>query len=366
MLTLLENIGCFCPEFIGDKDIIIAGERILSIARPGALSHNPLVETMIDCRGLYAFPGFVDQHVHFAGAGGEEGFKSRTRELEAKELFETGITTAVGLLGADGTTRSMENLYAKANALEAEGLTTFIYSGSYAYPPVTLTGSLFRDIVYIDKVIGAGEIAVSDHRSSNPGAAELIKLASGVHLGGLLAGKAGLVHLHFGDGKGGLSPLREALDTSDLPAELFVPTHMNRNPVLFREAASYAGTGGHIDLTAGEKDGLTVPDAVRSLAAEGLDMSRVTVSSDAGGSMPSGGIAPPSALFDDFSEIIKQSVLPQEKAVRLFTENAAKALKLYPKKGVLREGSDADILITDKEYQLKMLFCMGQRVVNRT
>jgi beta-aspartyl-dipeptidase (metallo-type) len=380
MLTLLKNIDCFCPAAIGVKDLLLAGTGIDKITPPGALHDNPLIERIHDCAGLYAFPGFVDQHVHMTGAGGEEGFKSRTRELEAKELFEAGITTAVGLLGADGTTRSMENLYAKAKALEAEDLTTFIYSGSYAVPPATLTGSLLRDIVYIDKVIGAGEIAVSDHRSSNPGAKELLKLAAEAHLGGLLAGKAGLVHLHFGDGKAGLSPLMKALDESDLPLEMFIPTHMNRNPALFRQAVDYVKTGGRIDLTAGEKDGLSVPDAVRALIAEGIDMTRVTVSSDAGGSMPAkwntspgarcaaappGGGALPSALFDDFSVIIKQSVLSQEETVRLFTENAAKALRLYPKKGVLREGSDADILITDKEYRLKMLFCKGRQVVKQ-
>lgn len=371
MLTLLNNIACFCPEFVGEKDILIAGTGIFKITQPGALRDARLIENTIDCRGLYAFPGFVDQHVHITGAGGEEGFQSRTKELEAIELFEAGITTAVGLLGADGTTRSMENLYAKAKALEASGLTTYIYSGSYAVPPVTLMDCVLRDIVYIDKVIGAGEIALSDHRSTNPGAKELIKLASDVHLGGLIAGKAGIVHLHIGDGKGGLSTLREALAQSDLPADMFVPTHLNRNPALFRQAAEYCKAGGRVDLTAGEQNGLSVPDALRSLVSDGTELSRVTVSSDAGGSIPAGGSARPEALFDDFTEIIRQSVkrqlptTPQE-SVRLFTENPAKALKIYPKKGVLREGSDCDILITDKEYRLKMLFCMGQAVVNRT
>jgi N-acetylglucosamine-6-phosphate deacetylase len=65
-------------------------------------------------------------------------------------------------------------------------------------------------------------------------------------------------------------------------------------------------------------------------------------------------------------EIIRQSLLPPEEAVRIFTENPAKALGIYPRKGALREGCDADILVTDKEYHLKMLFCMGKTVVNRT
>lgn len=365
MLTLLKNIGCFRPEFTGEKDILVAGVRIYKITEPGALGRNPLIENIIDCRGMYAFPGFIDQHVHITGAGGERGFQSRTKELEAAELFGAGITTAAGLLGADGTTRSMENLYAKAKALEAEGLTCLIYSGSYGIPPVTLTGGILRDVVYIDKVIGAGEIAISDLRSSCPGAAAVIKLAAEVHLGGLLAGKKGVVHLHVGDGKGGLSPLTEALEQSDLPAEMFVPTHLNRNPALFRQAVGYWKSGGYIDLTAGEKDGLPVPEAVRALAFEGAGLPRVTVSSDAGAGLPAGA-APASALYDDFVEIIRQSLLPPEEAVRIFTENPAKALGIYPRKGALREGCDADILVTDKEYHLKMLFCMGKTVVNRT
>jgi beta-aspartyl-dipeptidase (metallo-type) len=370
MLTLLKNIGCRCPPIgeptsSGEKDILIAHSKILKITLPGRLCNNSLIENSIDCRGLYAFPGFVDQHVHITGAGGEEGFHSRTRALEAPELFEAGITTFVGLLGADGSTRSMENLYAKAKALEADGLTSFIYSGSYTIPTVTLTGSLLRDIVYIDPVIGAGELAISDHRSSNPDAKDLVRLASDVHLGGLIAGKAGVVHLHVGDGKGGLSPLKDALAQSDLPPDMFVPTHLNRNPKLFRQAADYCKNGGRIDLTAGEKDGLSVPDAIRAILSEGIELSRVTVSSDAGGSIPSGGSARPSALYADFTEIIKQSVLPPGEAIRLFSENPARTLGLYPKKGTLREGSDADILIIDKEYRIKMLFCKGLKVMER-
>jgi beta-aspartyl-dipeptidase (metallo-type) len=366
MLTLLKNLRCFAPQSIGEKDLVLAADKIYKITSPGQITDTSLFQSVISCRGLYAFPGFIDQHVHMAGAGGEQGFSSRTKELEAPELFNAGITTAVGLLGADGTTRGMENLYAKAKALEAEGLTTYIYSGSYGLPPVTLTGSLLRDMVLIDKVLGAGEIAVSDHRSSDPDVRDLIQLASGAHLGGLIAGKTGIVHLHIGDGKSGLQLLTEALCQSDLPMEMFIPTHTNRNPVLFRQAVIYCKSGGRIDLTAGEAAGMSVPEAVRQLTQEHIDLSKVTISSDAGGSIPSGGAASPSALYADFVEILKKSVLPPDQAVCLLTENAAKALNLYPCKGAIREGSDADLLITDKAYSLKMLFCMGKLMIHHT
>lgn len=365
MLTLLKSTDCFCPGHIGTKDILIAGEKIYKILPPGAVQDNPLIAEIVDCRGLLAFPGFIDQHIHFLGAGGEDGFRSRTRELEAQEILDAGVTTVVGLLGADGVTRSMPALYAKARSLEAQGLTAFLYSGSYMLPPVTLTGSLQRDMIFIDKVIGAGEIAISDHRSSNPDARELTKLAAQVHLGGLLAGKAGVLHLHVGDGKSGLDILRQVLEESDLPREMFVPTHVNRNRMLFRQAAAYWREGGNIDLTAGEEAGLSVAGAVGQLAGEGTGLSRVTVSSDAGGSVPSGGAGTSEALYSDFLQIIKQSVLTPEQAVRLFTENPAAVLKLIPKKGALREGSDADILLTDENYELKMLFAMGMLLVDK-
>jgi beta-aspartyl-dipeptidase (metallo-type) len=365
MLTMLRSALCFCPEPAGARDIVIAGDKIFKITAPGAIRDTALFEAVLDCRGLYAFPGFIDQHIHITGAGGEQGFESRVRALEAEEIAGAGVTTAVGLLGADGVTRGLEALYAKAKGLEAGGLTTYIYSGSYAVPPVTLMGSLTKDLVFIDKVLGAGEIAISDHRSSNPDARKLTALASQVHLAGLLSGKAGVVHLHVGDGKGGLSVLRQVLRDSDLPAEMFVPTHVNRNPALFREAVAYCRDGGRIDLTAGEKAGLTVPDAVRRLLEAGINLSRVTVSSDAGGSAPDGGVGEMRALYEDFVEIINKSVLPPERAVRLFTENPAAVLKL-PQKGALREGGDADILLTDAEYTLRMLFAMGRMLLDRT
>lgn len=366
VLTLLKSIACFCPRFIGKRDVLIASGKIYKITRPGEIKEYSLIENTFDCTGLYAFPGLIDQHVHITGAGGEQGFGSRTGELELSEFLQSGVTTAVGLLGADGVTRNMAGLYAKAKALEAQGLTTYIYSGSYAVPPVTLTGSLISDIVLVDKVIGAGEIAVSDHRSSNPDSKILTGIAGDAHLGGLLAGKAGVLHLHVGDGKKGLRVIEEMIRDSDLPMTQFVPTHLNRNPVLFKEAIEFGRSGGQIDLTAGEIEGLSVNKAVAALKDELPDLSKVTVSSDGGGSMPSGGQAKVQALFSDFVDIIKQSILPPEKAASLFTENVAKVLKICPKKGVIQTGSDADILITDKGYEIKMLFAMGRPLVNLT
>ena len=98
-------------------------------------------------------------------------------------------------------------------------------------------------------VIGVGELAISDHRSSQPTAAELRRVASEANLGGILSGRGGRVMLHLGDGKGRLAPVREALSGSDLAANSFYPTHVNRSPALLAEAAGFARDGGYIDIT---------------------------------------------------------------------------------------------------------------------
>ena len=119
-----------------------------------------------DCSDKIICPGFIDQHIHIIGGGGEGGLASRIPEIMLSKIVSAGITTVVGVLGFDSITRSLKGLLAKARALEEEGLNTFIYTGSYEVPTPTITGSVMSDVSLVDKVIGVGEIAISDHRSS--------------------------------------------------------------------------------------------------------------------------------------------------------------------------------------------------------
>lgn len=363
MLTLLKNLECYVPKHIGKNDIMICGDKIYKIQPHINYTDEYIYENIYDLDGMNAFPGLIDQHIHITGGGGEDGYQSRIPEIDAECIKNAGVATVVGLLGADSITRNPESLYSKAKSLEHEGITTYIYSGCYSVPPVTFTGDVVRDIVLIDKVIGIGEIAISDHRCSHNDIYTLMKLSSDAHLGGLLSGKAGIVHLHVGDGKSGLSPLFEIINKSDLPKEIFVPTHTNRNPALFTEAVQYCLGGGNIDLTAGETAGITVAAAMRRLLDAGADMSKVTISSDANGSIPGGGVSKISSLYDDIISCIREGISP-ETAFAAVCENVARLLRLYPKKGTLSAGSDADVLITDKEYKIKALLCNGNMLLN--
>lgn len=355
MITILKNLICYGPRPLGRCDVLLCGgviEKIDPFVSPDG------ADCIMDCDGDLAFPGIIDQHMHLLGGGGEDGFGGRLPEVPFDSIIESGITTVVGLLGADSCCRSLDTLFARAGELEAKGLTTYLYTGSYRVPIPTFTGDLLRDLVLIHKVIGVGEIAISDHRSSHPTREELVRICSETHMGALLGGKAGVVHLHIGDGKEGLAPLFDLLLRSDVPPGQLVPSHVNRNSDLFESAIRYYGFGGNIDLTAGEEKGLTVLEALMHLTEEGVPLSRVTVSSDAGGSAPGGTCGRAESLFRDIVDCIRGGIAP-EVAFALVTEQVARLLHLYPRKGTLLPGSDADLLITDKEYRIKMLFANG-------
>lgn len=371
IFKLLKNGICYAPKFVGKKDILVVQNRIYKVENHIDESVIPELQ-IVDCSERIVCPGFIDQHIHIIGGGGEEGPGSRIPEIMLSQCLNAGITTVVGVLGADSITRSISNLLAKARALEEEGLNTYIYTGSYRVPTATLTESVMSDIALVDKIIGVGEIAVSDHRSSHPSLDGLRAISSEARIGGLIGKKAGVVHIHVGDGKKGLEPVIELVENSDFPMEMFVPTHLNRNRPLFSQAIEYAKKGGNVDLTAGEtiETGYTVPDALKLLSDTGINMDRVTVSSDANGSIPAKdgnelGVGSTDQFIDDIRNSILINELSMEQVLKTVTVNVAKVLKLYPKKGVIRPGSDADILVLRKEgLKIDKVFVNGEQFVD--
>lgn len=192
MIKLLKHADVYAPEHLGKKDVLIVGDKICRIAdRVEGYEGLPEVE-VFELEGRKLVPGYIDLHVHITGGGGEQGPASRVPESQLSVFVKSGITTVVGLLGTDGITRSMENLVAKAQALNDEGITVYVLSSAYVYPPITLTGNLEKDIMMVEPIIGV-KVAVSDHRSSNPTGEELIRLATAARRAGLLSNKAGLV-----------------------------------------------------------------------------------------------------------------------------------------------------------------------------
>jgi beta-aspartyl-dipeptidase (metallo-type) len=364
----LKNATVYSPEPLGVRDILLAVDRIVAIEEQLTVCLPNL--SVIDCSKKIAVPGFIDSHVHILGGGGEGGFRTRTYELSFSDLVRAGITTVVGCLGTDGVTRSLESLYAKAKALEEEGASSYIYVGSYRVPPVTLTGSIIKDIVLIDKVIGVGEVAISDHRSSQPTLDELKRLAADARIGGMLSGKAGVVNVHVGDGPTMLEPLVKVVKTSEIPITQFLPTHINRNSKLLNSSIEWLSMGGFIDLTTsiGEllEDELLPWRVFKELSERGFE-SQITFSSDGQGSLPrfdeKGNfvgldVGKVSTLYEQ-ARLAAMHATPLEKALLPITKNVAQILKLTDK-GTLSVGMDADIVLLDQDLNIDTVIAKGK------
>lgn len=371
MFRLLKGGQCYNPANIGKKDVLVAYDKIYRIGDDIPENLFPDIE-VIDCRNKIICPGFIDQHLHITGGGGEQGPLSRIPEIMLGDIISAGVTTLVGVLGVDGVTRNITGLLAKARALQAEGITTYIYTGSYGVPTATLMGKPITDISLIDKVIGIGEIAIADYRSSYPSDQLLKELASEAMVGGMLGDKAGVMHIHVGDGKEGLSTLFKLIGGCDFPIKMFVPTHLNRNRMVFVQAMEFARRGGYIDFTAGEKTGkgYSVPDALQVLLDSGISIDNVTVSSDGNGSIQGnngsdGGVGKVKQLFDDIKSCVLNKGISLDLALRPVTVNVAKVLKLYPRKGTLAAGSDADILVLNEgDLNISTMLIGGEVFIN--
>jgi beta-aspartyl-dipeptidase (metallo-type) len=376
MITLIRNGTVFNPEPQGEKDILIAGGKIVAVDEPGKIKiEGPAVE-FVDASGRTVVPGLIDPHVHILGGGGEGGPATRAPEIRVEKIIASGVTTVIGCLGTDGITRHMESLLAKARALEAEGISTFLFAGSYEVPPKTITGSIRSDLVLIDKVIGAGEIAVSDHRSSQPTFEEIARLAADCRVGGMLGGKAGVLHLHLGDGSRRLELLFRVAGETEIPPTQLVPTHVNRNPELLEESFRWVLAGGYIDLTTGPEPPPGDPEvgverAITLCLERRVPLKRLMVSSDSNGSLPvfdrAGKlvgltIATQHHLLRTFQSLLRRKIVGAEDAVRLFSANAAAFYRLAAK-GVIGPGKDADLAIFDKDWELGDVFALGRRLM---
>ncbi len=354
-LSLLRHAEVFAPEPLGLNDVLVGGGKVLWIGKDAADLGAFLAET-VDLEGRTLIPGLIDGHAHVTGGGGEAGAHTRVPAVPLSRFTLAGVTTVVGLLGTDCTTRTMRELVATVHGLRNEGLGAWAWTGGYPVPPLTLTGSVRDDIAFVDCVIGVGELAISDHRSSQPTLDEFLRVASDAYVGGLLTGKAGVLHLHLGNGARGLALIREALERTELPPRVFNPTHVNRRKALFEEALDLARRGCTIDLTAfpvdAGEDAWSAAEGLRRYLASGAPPARVTVSSDGGGCLPHFdgegrmlrmGVGSPGALLETLLELTASGealarVLPA------FTANVADLLRL-PGKGRIRVGGDADMAV---------------------
>lgn len=380
MITIIRNADVYKPEHIGVKDVLLLGNKIAAVDDNISIETKGCVEVKeIDGKGKSLVPGFIDCHVHILGGGGEGGFATRTPEVTLTGLTSAGVTTVVGCLGTDGVARDMISLLAKARGLEEEGITTYIYTGSYRFPLKTITGEIMKDIMVVDKIIGIGEVALSDHRSSQPTFEEFIRAVADARVAGMLSGKAGIINIHLGDGPRKIDFLKRTLKETEIPITQFLPTHVNRNPELFEECVNYAKDGGYIDFTGNEDpdfweetDGeVRFSKGLKRLLEEGVNQNNYTLSSDGQGSMPifnekkeyvGIGIGKSTCLIKAIKECVNRENIPLETAIRAITSNPARILKLN-NKGRIEANMDGDLCLLDENLDVDTVIAKGKVMV---
>ena len=338
MFTLVENALVHSPTPLGRKSLLVANG---AIARSGDVDRRALdtlgVEyEVIDGTGCVLTPGIVDPHQHLLGGSGEKGFSSQTPEFFLSEIVRWGITTVVGTLGVDTTMKTLPGLLGKVKALREEGLSAYMWTGGYNVPPTTVMGSVRDDVLFIDEVIGTGEVAISDVRATDPHPRELAKLVHDSYVGGLLSRKAGVTHFHVGEGPRRLQCLRELLDERifQVDAGWLYPTHVSRTEALMLEAIELTRAGANVDIDVVQED---FARWLRFYLDHGGDPARLTASSDAS-------ITSPRTLFEQMCKAVVEHRFMLEQVLPHFTSNAARILKLA-NKGEVAVGRDADLLI---------------------
>jgi beta-aspartyl-dipeptidase (metallo-type) len=377
-IKLFKNAHVLAPEDLGVLDVLIAANKIVAIGKDLNTGNGNLPIEMIDASGFYLTPGFVDSLVHFIGGGGEGGFATRTPEMQLTDATLGGVTTAIGVLGTDATTRTLTNLLAKAHALEIEGISTYCHTGSYQVPCRTIMGSVTDDLILIDKFIGVGEIAISDHRSSQPSLTELRKVAAEARVGGMLAGKGGIVSVHVGAGASLLDPLHRAIAGTELQLSQFYPTHINRNQAIFAAGLRFAQAGGVIDFTTSTtaydlKHGEVAAAQALALAlTQGIPVSQLTLSSDGNASLPifsSSGqllgleVGKVSSLYASARSAVMDYQVTLSNAIAAITSSPADVLGLHHK-GRIAVDKDADIVLIDKKtLHIDSVFAKGKTMV---
>ena len=367
MFVLIKKAHVYAPEDLGVQDVLICNQKIVKVASEIDFDWDADDFTVINAEGQSLVPGFIDQHVHIIGGGGEDGFASLIREIQMTDCVRYGVTTVVGVLGTDSNAKHVETLVARAKALKEQGMTAYCLTGSYSYPSITLTGSVAKDMAFVDEIIGV-KIAIAEHRASNISADELARLATQVRTTAFLTHKPGVVHMHTGRGKKQYSDVLKIVEETDIPISQFRPTHVNIDS---ESTLAFAKAGGYIDFTSGTRTSESAAHLKKAL--ELVPLRQITLSSDSNGSFPKWsedgnrvigmGVGKMETLFDTIRRLVQEQGVDLGTAVSIITKNVSDALLLYPNKGCIGKDADADMVLLDEKLQITNVLAMGKVMV---
>lgn len=352
MLTLIKNGEVFLGQDFEKIDIAICGKTILQIGKldEKLIAQAGLEAKILDCKDCYICPGLIDSQICLVGGSGEDGFLSQPPRILIEECVRGGITTAIGSIGVDTSTKTMGNLLSCVKAFKESGLTSLCYTGGYDTPIKPLTESVRTDLIYIEEIIGAGEVAIADRRVPEPYKHFLARTIVDAYVGGLLTGKAGVTRIHVGEGKRRLQTIRDVAEHNEIQFDKLYFTHIERSKELITEGIQFARIGSFLDFDLHERD---LEIWYKEYINMGGPLAQLSFSSDAG-------ICSPEELWLEIKKCVLNHNFELKTLLPHATEVPARALKLK-QKGFLKIGYDADLfVVTKKDLNIKHVIANGK------
>ncbi len=370
MVTLIQGGHLYGPEDLGLQDLLVINGKIERLGTRIEVPRDlfPGME-VINAAGRLIFPGLIDQHVHIIGGGGSGGFLTRTKEVYFRDLVKSGITTVAGTVGTDTLSRSMITLLMKAKAMNLSGIHTLLYTGSVLFPPMTLMGSVEKDIVLISEIVGV-KTGLGETVFPRPDLRELENLITEARRAASFSGKAGVVHIHLAlSAIEWIDGIESILKAREIPYPQVVFTHVNKSPQLLERAMNFARQGGRIDLTTcirpPERPGAVKPSTgLKRYLEAGGPLEGITFSSDGNASrvLANGAVdyTRVGDLLGELRDCVQKEGIPLPQALAVVTSNVADCLGIAEGRGSLREGFFADLAFFTENLELTDLMGGGR------
>lgn len=374
---LIKNCNIIYLDRIENGSVLIENGKIKEINPVNSTDDN-----VIDANGLYLSPGFIDVHIH--GAGGHDTMDGTFEAINeiAKVIVKRGTTSftpTTMTVAADDIRKSMKvikeaklNGTDGANVLGAHLEGPFINSNAigaqnpnFLIPP---------SIENFNKIVGDCEDAVTSITLAPEvdGAKELTKYLSSkgivVSIGhtkanyeqameGIRCGCSHATHLF-----NAMTPLahREpgvvgAVLDSDITTETISDGIHIAYPSL-RIAYKAKGTD-KVLLVTDAMMACCMPDGKYSLGGQDV------IVENGAARLLSGALAGSVLTLDNaVRNVYKNSKYPLYEVVKMASYNGAKFCKVDDRKGQIKEGFDADLLLFDENINIKSVFVNGKIV----
>ena len=376
---ILKNAEVFNGDFEKIRaDVKIDGEKISKIG-------NFSSEDGLDLTGLVVMPGLIDMHIH--GCGGADTGDATPEALEtmSQTLVKNGVTSFCPA----SMTLSFEELtkiFANIDAMKDKVGGAYIHGANMEGPYIAMSKKGAQSPLYVrnpDKeefkklYEGCnGAIRVVDIAPECDGGDEFIKEIQPicpVSIAHTDAGYDDAVHAielgvrhitHLFNAQSGLHHRKPgvvgaAFDVgraNGVRAEL-ICDGFHIHPATLRIAFREMGEDGTVIISDSMK-AAGCPDGDYDLGGQPVYVR------DGKALLADGTIAASTSnVYKELKNVISFGI-PEKQAVKSATINPAKAIRVDDKTGSIEEGKLADILVVDKDYNIKLVIVKGEIKVN--